>query len=111
MQGFDPFSLSPVNLPISRFQHDELKMLQLYFCPRITFSSLNYLKVREEKLPPWKKLSAVSQMSPNPDTMEVQMQRSYHLIDEDDTEVDKENVAQGITLTQFFFLIPAYKSL
>lgn len=52
-------------------------------------------------------------MSPNPDTMEVQMQRSYHLIDEDDTEVDKENVAQGITLTQmfFFFLIPAYKSL
>lgn len=88
-------------------------MLQLYFCPRITFSSLNYLKVREEKLPPWKKLSAVSQMSPNPDTMEVQMQRSYHLIDEDDTEVDKENVAQGITLTQmfFFFLIPAYKSL
>lgn len=73
---------------------------------------MNYLKVREEKLPPWKKLSAVSQMSPNPDTMEVQMQRSYHLIDEDDTEVDKENVAQGITLTQmFFFLIPAYKSL
>ena len=35
-------------------------------------------------------------MSPNPDTMEVQMQRSYHLNDEDDTEVDKENVAQGI---------------
>ena len=64
---------------------------------------MNYLKVREEKLPPWKKLSAVSQMSPNPDTMEVQMQRSYHLIDEDDTEVDKENVAQGITLTQMFF--------
>ena len=27
--------------------------------------------------------------------MEVQMQRSYHLNDEDDTEVDKENVAQG----------------
>ena len=49
-------------------------------------------------------------MSPNPDTMEVQMQRSYHLIDEDDTEVDKENVAQGITLMQMF-LIPAYKSL
>lgn len=67
---------------------------------------MNYLKVREEKLPPWKKLSAVSQMSPNPDTMEVQMQRSYHLIDEDDTEVDKENVAQGITLTQMFFFLP-----
>ena len=34
-------------------------------------------------------------MSANPETMEVQMQRSYHLNDEDDTEVDKENVAQG----------------
>jgi len=54
------------------------------------------LKVKEETLATWKRLSAVSQMSPNPDTMEVQMQRSYHLNDEDDTEVDKENVAQGI---------------
>lgn len=53
-------------------------------------------KVKEEKLASWKKLSAVSQMSPNPETMEVQMQRSHHLNDEDDTEVDKENVAQGI---------------
>ena len=56
-------------------------------------------------------MSAVSQMSPNPDTMEVQMQRSYHLIDEDDTEVDKENVAQGITLYSVFLIPAAYKSL
>lgn len=34
-------------------------------------------------------------MSANPETMEVQMQRSHHLNDEDDTEVEKENVAQG----------------
>lgn len=53
------------------------------------------LKVKEEKLATWKKLSAISQMSANPETMEVQMQRSYHLNDEDDTEVDKENVAHG----------------
>ena len=60
----------------------------------LTLVQIN-IKVREEKLASWKKLSAVSQMSPNPETMEVQMQRSYHLNDEDDTEVDKENVAQG----------------
>lgn len=53
------------------------------------------LKVKEEKLATWKKLSAISQMSANPETMEVQMQRSYHLNDEDDTEVEKENVAHG----------------
>ena len=64
-------------------------MRQLLFC------EIN-AKVREEKLASWKKLSAVSQASSNPDTMEVQMQRSYHLNDDDDTEVEKENVAQGI---------------
>ena len=45
----------------------------------------------------------MSQMSPNPDTMEVQMQRSHHLIDEDDTEVDKENVAQGIDQNEIMY--------
>lgn len=45
----------------------------------------------------WKKLSAISQASKNPDTMAVKMQRSYHLNDEDETEVDMENVAKGRT--------------
>ena len=51
------------------------------------------VKVKEEKLASWKKLSAVSRKSPNPETMEVQMQRSHHL--KDGTEIDKENVVQG----------------
>ena len=43
----------------------------------------------------WKKLSAVSQASAHPGTMAVKTQRSYHLNDEDETEVDPENVAKG----------------
>ena len=88
----------------------EFKLKQRFMCSSIRDSyitsevilyicSLTF-KVKEEKLASWKKLSAVSQMSPNPDTMEVQMQRSHHLNDEDDTEVDKENVAQGTVLNK-----------
>lgn len=49
----------------------------------------------EEKPSSWKKLSAVSQASANPGTMDVKMHRSYHLNDEDETEVDMENIAKG----------------
>ena len=49
----------------------------------------------EEKPASWKKLSAVSQASANPGTMDVKMHRSYHLNDEDETEVDMENIAKG----------------
>lgn len=51
--------------------------------------------MKEEKLASWKKLSAISQASANPESMEVKMERSYHLNDEDQTEVEKEDVAQG----------------
>lgn len=51
--------------------------------------------MKEEKLPSWKKLSGLAQVSEAKETMEVRMERSYHLKDEDDTEVEKENVAQG----------------
>ena len=43
----------------------------------------------------WKKLSAVSQSSAQPGDMKVLIDRSYHLQDEDETEVDKDNVAKG----------------
>ncbi len=49
----------------------------------------------EEKPPSWKKLSAVSQASSKPESMGVKMHRSYHLNDEDETEVDTDNVAKG----------------
>ncbi len=48
-----------------------------------------------EKPATWKKLSAISQASANPGTMAVKMERSYHLNDEDETEVEMENVAKG----------------
>jgi len=43
----------------------------------------------------WKKLSAISQASAMPGTMAVKMERSYHLNDEDETEVEMENVVKG----------------
>ncbi|EDO36674.1 predicted protein [Nematostella vectensis] len=58
-------------------------------------SSFLGITVREEKLASWKKLSAIAQASPNSDSMEVTMERTYHRNDEDQTEIEKENVAQG----------------
>ena len=49
----------------------------------------------EERPATWKKLSAISQVSANPRTMAVKMHRSYHLNDDDETEVEMENVAKG----------------
>jgi hypothetical protein len=49
----------------------------------------------EEKPASWKKLSAVSQASANPGSMGVKMHRSYHLNDEDETEVDMDDIAKG----------------
>ena len=44
----------------------------------------------------WKKLSAVSQAAAaSSGSMAVKMHRSYHLNDEDETEVEMENVAKG----------------
>lgn len=43
----------------------------------------------------WKKVSAISQASAMPGTMAVKMERSYHLDDEDETEVEMENVVKG----------------
>lgn len=96
----ETYSFSHVLPMLSFFQTRSIKQTTVFRGPleigsQLKINVYGYNRVREEKLAPWKKLSAVSQMSPNPDTMEVQMQRSYHLNDEDDTEVDKENVAQG----------------
>ena len=55
-----------------------------------------------EKPASWKKLSAISQASALPGTMAVQMQRSYHLNDEDETEVDTVNVVKGWNHCQTF---------
>lgn len=51
--------------------------------------------MKEERPASWKKLSALAEHAANRDTMGVEMQRSFHLNDEDQTEVDKDNTAQG----------------
>ncbi|KAL5493773.1 hypothetical protein EMCRGX_G014997 [Ephydatia muelleri] len=54
-----------------------------------------FTKVMAEKPASWKKLSAISQASANPGTMAVKMQRSYHRMDEDETEVDPDDISKG----------------
>ena len=49
----------------------------------------------QEKPTTWKKLSAISQSSANPGSMAVKLERSYHLQDEDETEVDVDNTVKG----------------
>lgn len=43
----------------------------------------------------WKKLSAISQSSAHPGNMAVKIERSYHLQDEDETEVESVDIAKG----------------
>ena len=52
-------------------------------------------QVKEQKPDTWKKLSAPAEASPEPGNMGVVIQRSYHLNDEDETEVEKEDLAKG----------------
>ncbi|XP_048590285.1 X-ray repair cross-complementing protein 5 isoform X2 [Nematostella vectensis] len=88
-------------LPIlSFFETRAIKQTTVFRGPLEIGSSLKinvhgYNRVREEKLASWKKLSAIAQASPNSDSMEVTMERTYHRNDEDQTEIEKENVAQG----------------
>lgn len=48
-----------------------------------------------EKPQTWKKMSAISQASRNPDEMSVTMVRSHHQQDEDETEVESDNITKG----------------
>ena len=49
----------------------------------------------EEKPQSWKKISAISQASRNPDKMSVTMVRSHHQQDEDETEIEQDNITKG----------------
>lgn len=52
-------------------------------------------KVMLERPDTWKKVSAVSQASASDGTMAVKLQRTYYCNDEDETEVERDNVAKG----------------
>ena len=43
----------------------------------------------------WKKLSAISQSSAHPGSMAIRYERSYHLQDEDETEVEPHETIKG----------------
>ena len=59
------------------------------------------LQVKEQKTETWKKLSAPAEASANPGTMGVKMQRSYHLKDEDETEIDPADLAKGLHFMKY----------
>lgn len=63
--------------------------------PSLKINVYSYVKVKEERPASWKKLSALAEHAANRETMSVDMQRTHHLNDEDQTEVEKENVAQA----------------
>ncbi|XP_065185037.1 X-ray repair cross-complementing protein 5-like [Sycon ciliatum] len=55
----------------------------------------SYLRVKSVKPSSFKRMSAVSQAAAQPGAMKVMMDRSYHLNDEDETEVEKADLAKG----------------
>lgn len=62
------------------------------------------MQTMEERPASWKKVSAISQASATPGSMAVKMHRSYHLNDEDETEVELDNVAKGKPITTTLIL-------
>ena len=74
----------------------------LIYCPFTTFSPCFFChQTMVERPATWKKLSAVSQNSANPGSMAVRYERSYHLQDEDATEVSQEDTVKGVTECAF----------
>ncbi|XP_028404243.1 X-ray repair cross-complementing protein 5-like [Dendronephthya gigantea] len=61
----------------------------------IKINVYGYIRVKEQKPDSWKKLSAPAEASPEPGDMGVAIQRTYHRDDEDETEVEKEDLAKG----------------
>lgn len=54
-----------------------------------------FTKTMLERPTTWKKLSAISQSSARPGEMAVRYERSYHMQDEDETEVEAEDAVKG----------------
>ena len=63
--------------------------------PHFKIPTYGYLRVKENKVSSWKKLSAISQCSTNPGSMAVTLSRSYHLGDEEQTEISKDQMVRG----------------
>ena len=60
-------------------------------------TDMYYLQVKEQK----PETSAPAEASANPGTMGVKMQRSYHLKDEDETEIDPADLAKGLHFMKY----------
>eukprot|EP01113_Clastostelium_recurvatum_P048652 TRINITY_DN8908_c0_g1_i3.p1 TRINITY_DN8908_c0_g1~~TRINITY_DN8908_c0_g1_i3.p1 ORF type:complete len:744 (-),score=183.33 TRINITY_DN8908_c0_g1_i3:59-2119(-) len=63
--------------------------------PLMKIAVWSFMKTAEQKFPPMKKLSAVSQQSANPKTMNVKLERSFYSLADPDQEVTKEEMVKG----------------
>ncbi|EDV20349.1 uncharacterized protein TRIADDRAFT_61074 [Trichoplax adhaerens] len=96
----DSHSLRSALSTLSFFQKRSIKMTTVFRGPleigsKLKINTYAYIKVRESKPESWKKLSAISEASNQPGDMKVKIERSYHLNDEDETEIERENLAKG----------------
>ncbi|XP_065646399.1 X-ray repair cross-complementing protein 5 isoform X2 [Hydra vulgaris] len=93
-------SISEVLPMVSFFEKRSKKQVTAFRGPIEIGASLKincyaFVKTSEEKPFSWKKLSAVAESELNCHSMEVDMRRSYHRIDEDQTQVEKDNIAHA----------------
>ena len=84
---------------------------QIEIGPDLKIPTYAYLRVKENKVSSWKKLSAISQCSTNPGTMEVTLSRSYHLGDEEQTEISKDQMVKGFRFGKNLIPFASYDSI
>ena len=97
---FSSFSFSEALKALTHIKKTQLRQTTVFrgdieIGPDFRIPTYGYLRVKENKLTSWKKLSAISQASTNPGTMEVTTSRSYHLGDEEQTEISKDQMVKG----------------
>ena len=79
--------------------------------PDFKIPTYAYLRVKENKLTSWKKLSAISQCSTNPGTMEVTLARTHHLGDEEQTEISKDQMVKGFRFGKNLIPFASYDTI
>ena len=79
--------------------------------PDFKIPTFAYLRVKENKVSSWKKLSAISQCSTNPGTMEVTLSRSFHLGDEEQTEISKDQMVKGFRFGKNLIPFASYDTI
>ncbi|KAI6661517.1 X-ray repair cross-complementing protein 5-like [Oopsacas minuta] len=97
---FASFSFSEALKALTHIKKTQLRQTTVFrgdieIGPDYKIPTYGYLRVKENKVSSWKKLSAISQCSTNPGSMEVTLARTHHLGDEEQTEISKDQMVKG----------------